>query len=1573
MTDISGEVLKGYELKEQIGAGAFGAVYRAVQPQVGREVAIKVILPEHANRPDFIRRFEAEAHLVAQLEHLHIVPLYDYWREPDGAYLVMRLMQGGSLEDALHEKPLDLSEVSRIMDQIGAALAAAHHKGVVHRDLKPANILLDQEGNAYLSDFGIAKDLGVSDGLTGTGSILGSPAYLSPEQVQSEPLSPQTDIYSLGVVLFELLVGQHPFPDTPVGALLLKQVNQPLPSVKEQRPELPDALDAVVQRATAKDPAERHIDLNEFALELSKALGVETVDHFLTAEEAAALANPYKGLRAFQEADAADFFGREALTGQLLARLLEPGNARHFLAVVGPSGSGKSSVVQAGLIPALRKGALPGSQDWFIVEMVPGAHPLEELALGLDRISVNPRAGISDLLQKDENGILLAARLSLSSDEDKLLLVIDQFEELFTLVEDPSSVDFFLDSLHTAVCDPNSPLRVILTLRADFYDRPLMHAHFSKLVKAKTEVVVPLSAEELSSAVQHPAERVGAALEDGLATTIVADILEQPGALPLLQYALTELFERREGRMLTAEAYGEIGGVLGALGRRAEEIYARLGSPEQENARHLFLRLVTLGEGVEDTRRRVLQSELEGIQTSDVQVSLVLEAFGNSRLLTFDHDPVTRGPTVEVAHEALLREWPRLREWLDESRADLRTQRLLGRAAGEWQASRQDASFMLRGTRLERFSSWVEETDIALTGAERAFLAASLKSKRARDAQEAERQAREQALEKRSRTILRALVGFFALAAVVAVILTAFAFNQQGIAQENAAVAQSESDARATQQAIAEQEAREALEAYSLSLSGHASNALENRDTATALLLAQVAAQIENPPAETLRVLRNAAYAPGPRQLLLVAEEFPGVEGRIYSLAASPANDTFLIGFEDGNLILWDLASQSEIRRLEGHTDFVYDLAFSSDGKTALSGSGDHQVILWDLETGREIHRLVGHRGWVRAVAFSPNGHTAVSGGFADDSINSNIEPGDLFFWDLETGELIHSFESELGQPGGVIDLVFSPNGEIVLASYGLFTDLFIGSSQILWDVETGEPFLKMAESNHDNFSLAITSDGGRALSGGSDTHIHLWDLKTGEELQTFEGHGGLISSVVLSPDGSKAFSADWIGGVILWDLGTGKPLVNVKAHQVSVPWSTLNDPPVNSVFSRNGRKGLTSAGDGTLVIWDLVGAGEIRRFDGHDADVSGVQFTPDGKFALTGSGDISFAGPVADNSMKMWEVETGNLVRTFGGHSHTVIVLTVSDDGQWALTGSWDGTMKLWELETGSELRSFDAHPSGVFSVAFSPDGQKALSGPLGIDDSIILWDLRTGEIIHRFPPVGANATTIQFDANSRKAYAGLTDLLLLDLETGEFTGEFATQNCCTGFAIHPDGNSAFVVSGGSKITHWNLETNELIREFGNHQGSRTRLDITSDGQYLVSGAWDGTIYLWDLETGKEIRRFQSDVFPWLMDIDISSDGRHVISAGANGTAILWDLTLPIEAEEVRRWIAENRHVREPTCSERETFSILPLCGEGGPTSVDPTETAAFLLKSLSWSGLLSLSAVVASPLALIYFKRHK
>jgi serine/threonine protein kinase/WD40 repeat protein/predicted nucleic acid-binding Zn-ribbon protein len=776
MTNLTGSVIKGYEIRDQVGAGGFGAVYRAYQGVIEREVAIKIILPEHANQPEFIRGFESEAQIVARLEHPYIIPLFDYWRDPEGAFLVMRFLRGGSLTKRLKNGAIPLEDCIRMVEQIASALSTAHRNGVVHRDLKPDNILLDEEGNAFLTDFGISKLVGKD---STSEDISGSLRYIAPEQLRAEPPSTSVDIYSLGLMIFEMLTGTYPFGEIPPTQIIMKHLNDPIPDLRDYLPDAPEVLNDILQKATAKEIEDRYSDPRQIVADMRNAISRTNAPMVLEAIDYSEIPNPYKGLRAFQEADAADFFGRENLVNQLLDRLKEDHPYSRFLSVVGPSGSGKSSAVRAGIIPALRAGALPNSQQWFVVDMVPGAQPLRQLEAILVSIAPRPPSRLYEMLKADTAGLVWAVERVLSDVDGDLLLFIDQFEEVFTLVEDEAERLHFLNVLRAAVLAPDSRVRVIITLRADFTDRPLEYVDFGELMRLRTEFVLPLSAQEIERAITGPANRVGLQIQTELVAGIVSDVREEPGALPLLQYALTEVFERREENRLTLAGYQSSGGVLGALARRAEEVYVGLDDEQQRITRQMMLRLVTLGEGTEDTRRRARRAEIADVVKNNVGLQDILDRFGQYRLLTFDFEPGTREPTLEVAHEALIREWQRLRSWLDTSRADVRLQRVLAGEANEWEKSNRDSSFLLSGARLTSYEEWASSTDLALTDREQNYITASIEERRIKNIAEEARKKREEEtaqraelFAKRATQLRRAatvlgVVGVLALIAVV--------------------------------------------------------------------------------------------------------------------------------------------------------------------------------------------------------------------------------------------------------------------------------------------------------------------------------------------------------------------------------------------------------------------------------------------------------------------------------------------------------------------------------------------------------------------------------------------------------------------------------------------------------------------------------------------------------------------------------------------------------------------------------------------------------------------------------------
>jgi len=1629
--------VRGYELKEEIGAGSFGAIHRAYQSAIDREVAVKVIRRRYANDPEFIRRFEDEAQTVARLEHPFIVPLYDYWRDPDGAYLVMRYLRGGSLLSALETNPWDIEKASQMLDQVASALSAAHHQGIIHRDIKPANILLDETGNAYLSDFGIAKVLGAYRGLTAAGAVMGTPDYISPEQILNEQVGPQSDIYSLGAVLFETLTGEKPYGDSSVANLIYKQLNDPFPLVNTSRPDLPPQIDQVIQKATAKRPADRFDDALEMAEAFRRAWQgtgyTESPAVPATILAAVDIYNPYKGLQAFQETDVDDFFGRNALIDRLLKHLQTPppvaggskgtsyGRGR-FLALVGPSGSGKSSVVKAGLIPALRFGAVSGSDKWFITEMVPGTHPLEELEMALWPVAVDAPPSLVEPMQRDVRGMLRTIRRILPevSDEQgpQLLLVIDQFEELFTLVDDEARRNFFLDSLLAAISAPRSPLRVVITLRADFYDRPLQLQALGGLLKESMEVVLPMTPEELTWAVREPARRMGVGLEEGLAEVIVADVADQPGSLPLMQYALTELFEHRQGNQMTRKAYQEIGGVMGALGRRAEELYGSLNDGEREATRQLFLRLVTLGEGVEDTRRRVLRLELEAIATADNQqptvengsavgsqqsavngnqliisnqqlanndpptpspqspIPNVIDSFGAARLLTFDHDPITRGATVEVAHEALLREWGRLRSWLDESRDDIRRQRLLATAAAQWADAGQDASYLLRGNRLTEFAAWAETTAskagaVALTRQEHLFLDASLAAREQQRAEEQARQQREletarqlaeterkraeeqteaaQRLRRRALFLVGALV-IAAILAVAAVINGNRATQNANDARDNLALAVSrEAEAIANANAAATQEAL-AQENADLA----ATREVEAQDSAYLAATRQVEAETEAlaRAAAEAEALANAAEA---QNVALVAGSQAAIANNDTDTALALAWQAVALN-PDSALAQAQLSevayAPGTVRILSGNEAIVNRVYVSPDNQTVFGVGTNGAVILWDMETGQirwqeqaftseelgeaEEIKVEGNDG-----AFSPDGQVVAA--TFDDRI---------MFWEAANGQLIRQIDSSaLDQK-----IEFSPTGD-QFATIGKEEE----GRLVFWDFASGEPIRELDRgSNIEDFTY--TADGSAILLASQVGELTLLDAQTGDVIyEVWEDLGtsaGPLFSVDISPDGSQVIGNFSNVGVLIWDLATGELLHDFR-YEGGILTAAFHpqdgtvltsgqggiktiDPQTGEVLRANtsqssaifhlaitpdGRRVVTTALDGTVRLWDLQDGQVLRRYATPNALLFEVALSPDGRTMLVGSTDGSATLLDVESGKEIWRVED----------DQPILAVAFSPDGRQALTGAGyrlaqkveSGHIILWDVETGEEIRRFEGHPYAIFDVDFSPDGRLVASAGNGA--IAILWDVETGQEIRRFEDYWENYIYpdnsywgAEFSPDGRQLFAAHSSgpVIGWDVESGQQIQQLEGHTQGGKIVFSEDGQRLVVGSPDAQAILWDVPTGSILHRFEDHASGVGKVDFSPDETLLLGGSEDGTSSLWRAETGEQIRRYGGG---FVFSPNFSLDGRQAVVGYRDGAVELWRIDSTLD--ELLTWTQNNRYIPELTCEQRLLYGVEPLC----------------------------------------------
>jgi WD40 repeat protein/tRNA A-37 threonylcarbamoyl transferase component Bud32/ABC-type branched-subunit amino acid transport system ATPase component len=1496
MIDLSGQVIRGYALRELVATGGFAAVYRAIQTAVNRDVAIKVILPKYANDPDFVRRFETEAQVIARLDHLHIVPLYDYWREPNNAFLVMRWLRGGSLYRSLKQQGTwPLPAVARLLDQVGAALTVAHRRGVIHQDLTPANILLDEEHNAYLADFGIARDLiqAGNEPSSGDKRLYGSPAYIAPERLRYEPVLPQTDIYSLGIILYETLTGRPPFEGGSYTTLVSKHLNEAPPPLNLYRADLPEAVNQIIHRATEKDPLDRYPGALDVAIEFREAVGlVETTaapgsptvavepeappgtmplveNTVVLVKKALQPLNPYKGLQAFDEADAGDFFGRTMFVQQLINRLNEPSDYRRFLAVIGPSGSGKSSVVKAGLLPALRRGSLPGSERWFIAKMVPGEHPFGELEAALLAVSFGETTPNLERLRQDERGLADTLEHILPDAQTDLLLVIDQFEEVFTLVKDETERDLFLRSLLEAVTRTGARLWAVITLRADFYDRPLNYAGFGPLMRERTEVVLPLSGKELQEAIFGPAQRFSLILEGQLVDQVIADVSTRPGTLPLLQYALTELFNRRENFNLTLQGYRASGGVLGALARRAEELYSDMETDQQAATRQLLLRLVNAGS--EDTRRRVRWSEVVSLVGANWDaMQAVLDTFGRYRLITFDRDPQTREPTIEIAHEALIRTWDRLRAWLDESREDMLVQRRLALTADEWITANRNTSYLAEGVRLGQFEDLSLKKSIALTHTEQEYLKASVQQRQTR-------------LRVR-RAVLTALI----LLTVFASGLAVFALDRQNSANKARRQAEESEQVALTERDRADEQAGISR---SRELSITAITRLDEIDLALLLSLSALdAADTPDARSSLLTALESAPYL----VTLLHDHAAP-----VRAVAYAPDGVHLAAGAADGLIIVWDTTSSPPTAQQSWYAaGRVNTLAFSPDGSTLAAGGENGLIARWNVASGEPVgDPLVGHTNAVWSLTFSPDGTRLASAG-ADTTVR---------MWDAQTGDPIG--DPLTGHTDMVYSVAFNPNGAILASASA-------DGTIRLWDAATGAPVGDPLVGHSDwVWSVVFSPDGNTLASGSADRTIRLWNM-AGQPLGApLMGHTDAVRSLAFSPDGQTLVSGSLDHTLRVWSLADGTA-ITLAQHRDDV-WGVS--------FSANGHSIASGGRDNRVILWDWQQPSPLRQDIGqHSEAVLSVALSPDGLWLASAGGRQDGFGQ--DNAIRLWDAATHQQRGLLAGHPNTVTALAFSPDSRTLVSASADRSLIVWDIQTGQpRYDPLAGHDSAILALVYDPAGQHVYSG--GDDGQILEWDMTvTPAISQPFAQRLGSVTALSISPDGLTLIAGLRDgsIAAWNVTTRRPLGEpLAGQNdVITSLAYQHGGSLLASASRDGTIMMWDTAARQPVRApLAGHTNWVMSVAFSPDGSLLASGSRDGTIILWDVATGRPLGQPITGSVEWITSVAFAPDSQTLAAGSSAGEVAVWSVS--VESWKVLACRVAHRNLN-PTEQERY-FGALP------------------------------------------------
>jgi WD40 repeat protein/class 3 adenylate cyclase len=1103
----------------------------------------------------------------------------------------------------------------------------------------------------------------------------------------------------------------------------------------------------------------------------------------------AEVGTPYKGLESFQPQDAEFFFGREELIADLAERLSDGS----FLAVVGPSGSGKSSVVRAGLVPAIWTGAhgLAPQRDWKVLILTPGSHPLEELAVRLaTERGLSPGSVLEDFRRDPHNLCLTVRQLLLDASPDaKVVLIIDQAEEIFTLCHDEEERRLFVELVAHAAEERTQTI-VILALRADFYGHCATYPSLAALVQDHQSLVGPMREGEIRRAIELPATKAGLQFEDGLVARILDDVGSEPGSLPLLSHALLETWSKRDGNTMTINAYLESGGVRGAIARTADAVYEQLEPEQQEIARRIFLRLAEPGHGTEDTRRRASLSELLPGGEEQTAVEEVLDILARARLITVGLD------LVEVSHEALIREWPLLRRWLDEDREGLQLHRRLTDDAAEWVRYDRDPGLLYRGARLSAASEWADGREQLLSSDEREFL----------DEARAERESELERARKRQRRLLAFAITFavlFALAFVAAL----FALNQRSKAQ------------------------REERSATARALVRGAEGELDQRID-LALLLGLEAERTSSTP-EGRSVLLSGLQRSG-----RVVQFLRGHEGPVSDVAFSREGKLIASIGEQGGTRLWDaetrravgaplgqsgdavafapgglLASGSsqngtvqlfdtKTRRQVGEFDAgstVTDLAFDPDGARLAVATGTGAII-WDVGGRRQVARFSAANDIAAtAVAFSTDGRRLATA-FANT----------VSVWDVRSRSKI-----DLRSQSTIESIAFHPNGTMLAAAR-------TGDSPVIWNLRRPTAPPRVLSNVSDALSVAYSADGKRLAAGTAQGPVMLLDAQTLRPLPVpLQGHTGPVRSVSFDPRSPMLASGGDDETVIVWDAQT-----DPRAAVLAGPG------PAAAAVDASGQ--TVAAARGTeLLVWS----------GGHKETIPGggflfdVDLSADGKKVATGG-----------QQGRVLVADLPGALQPRGQSTEQVVDVALGDDGSKLAAATQNGRVTL----DGRPLPTNDQQAPIALDIAFTPDGKTLAAGRE--DGTIVMWDTGDRKLIGR-PIVapGNEVRSIGFSPDGKvlASASAVSAVELWDVGGQSSSGEpMQSLDRLISLDFSPDGRLLAAGSDSGEVILFDVASREpLGAALGGHKGSVFSVAFADEGKRLASAGADGRVLLWDVQ----------------------------------------------------------------------------------------------------------------------------